>query len=208
MEIISHRGFWEQPNEKNTLKSFEKSFSENFGTETDFRDFKGKLVISHDIADENCMEATRFFEIYNSYNCKATLALNIKSDGLQKELEILLKKYEIENYFVFDMSIPDTLGYLKNQIVFFSRQSEYELSPSLYEKCSGIWLDSFEKQWFDIDLIQNHFKNNKKVALVSPELHKREFKAFWDYLKISKLFENKNLILCTDLPNHAKQFFK
>lgn len=208
MEIISHRGFWENLDEKNTSKSFEKSFSENFGTETDFRDYNGKLVISHDIPDENCIDAKRFFEIYNSYNCKSTLALNIKSDGLQKELQLLLKKYKIENYFVFDMSIPDTLGYIKNDIVFFSRQSEYELVPSLYESCSGIWLDSFEKIWFDKDLIENHLKNNKKVALVSPELHKRDYKAFWDYLKISKLFENKNLILCTDLPSDAKHFFK
>ena len=207
MEIISHRGFWEQPNEKNTEKSFIKSFNENFGTETDIRDFNGELVISHDIPDRSCMSATRFFEIYNSFECKSTLALNIKSDGLQQKLLMLLNEYKINNYFVFDMSIPDALGYLKTNIAYFSRQSEYEPKPSLYENCNGIWLDSFEDKWFSTELILNHLKNNKKVALVSPELHKRNHKEFWEYLKISDLFKNKNLILCTDLPNDAKQFF-
>lgn len=207
MEIISHRGLWESEEEKNTVIAFQNSFKNGFGTETDFRDYKGELVISHDIADENCITAARFFEIYKSYPIQSTLALNIKADGLQKKLSDLLKKYEIKNYFVFDMSIPDTLGYFKNNIPFYTRQSEYETTPSLYEKSEGIWLDCFEKIWFTEDLINNHISREKKVAFVSPDLHKREPYDFWDFLKKNKLNESNKLILCTDLPFKAKSHF-
>ena len=101
MEIISHRGYWNKLDEKNTEISFRKSFNYNFGTETDIRDYKGHLVISHDIPDENSMSIDQFFEIYNSKNSDLLLALNIKSDGLQKSLKEKLIEYKIKNYFVF-----------------------------------------------------------------------------------------------------------
>ena len=49
MQIISHRGFWKSKNEQNTIISFQRSFENGFGIETDIRDLNGKLVISHDI---------------------------------------------------------------------------------------------------------------------------------------------------------------
>ena len=38
MEIISHRGYWKNVEEKNSSKAFKNSFDLNFGTETDLRD--------------------------------------------------------------------------------------------------------------------------------------------------------------------------
>jgi hypothetical protein len=207
MEIISHRGLWEFEEEKNTINAFENSFKKGFGTETDFRDYKGELVLSHDIANENCITAARFFEIYKSYSIQSTLALNIKADGLQRKLLEHIKKYEIENYFVFDMSIPDTLGYLKNNISFYTRQSEYELIPSLYRESKGIWLDCFKEIWFTEELINNHISQTKKIAFVSPDLHKRNPYDLWDFLKKNKFHESNQLILCTDLPLEAKSYF-
>ena len=68
MIILSHRGYWKDVNEKNQQVSFERSFSLGFGTETDIRDYKGELVISHDIADENCISVI-FIKVNNrSYN--------------------------------------------------------------------------------------------------------------------------------------------
>jgi hypothetical protein len=207
MEIISHRGLWKSEEEKNTILAFENSFKNGFGTETDLRDYKGELVISHDIANENCITATHFFEIYKSFPIQSTLALNIKADGLQKKLSYLLKKHEIKNYFVFDMSIPDTLGYLKHNLSFFTRQSEYELTPSLYEESKGIWLDCFDKIWFKAELINNHISKTKTITFVSPDLHKREPYDFWLFLKENKFHESNKLILCTDLPFEAKSYF-
>ena len=208
MKIISHRGYWKEEKEKNSSKAFERSFSLNFGTETDIRDFDGNLVISHDVAEKSCIRLTDFLNIYNSQNCKLPLALNIKSDGLQKMLLKLLKSHLIHNYFVFDMSIPDTIMYLKEGMTVFIRQSEYESGTSFYERASGIWLDSFEDLWYSEELVKKHLDNGKKVAIVSSELHNREYLKHWTYLNSWSIITNDNLILCTDLPEKAIKFFE
>ena len=208
LEIISHRGYWKSMEEKNTKVAFERSFELGFGTETDIRDYKGELVISHDIADSSCMKLDLFLELYVKYNNpNLTLALNIKSDGLHTTLFEQLKAFEIKNYFVFDMSIPDTIGYLNNSIPFFSRQSEYEKNPIFYENCSGIWLDGFEGNWFNKEIVLDHLNNHKKVAIVSSELHKRDAEELWSFIMSNELHTKENIILCTDLPEKAKQYF-
>ena len=49
MIIISHRGYWKEPAEKNQPVAFHRSFDLGFGTETDLRDNTGQLVIAHDM---------------------------------------------------------------------------------------------------------------------------------------------------------------
>jgi hypothetical protein len=208
MKIISHRGYWNQEKEKNSSIAFNRSFSLNFGTETDIRDFDGDLVISHDIANKYCLTLVDFFNIYISKNTELPLALNIKSDGLQKMLLKCLKTYSIHNYFVFDMSIPDTIMYLKEGMNVFIRQSEYESGTPFYERASGIWLDAFEGAWYSEELVKKHLDNGKKVAIVSSELHKREYLKHWTYLKSWSIINEDNLILCTDFPEKAIKFFK
>lgn len=206
MKILSHRGYWKEVAEKNTIEAMRRSFSLGFGTETDVRDYNGDLVISHDIADENAISFQKFLEIYGEYNKDLPLALNIKSDGLQLKLKEALARNKIENYFLFDMSIPDALGYLRNEVKnVFTRQSEYEKDPSFYEKANGVWLDSFEGDWFDNNLISAHLARGKMVCIVSPELHKRSHLESWKKYKF--LSTEKNLFLCTDLPEEAREFF-
>ena len=132
--ILSHRGYWLNEEEKNSIVSFERSFSLGYGTETDVRDFQGELVISHDIPTEKNITLDKFFQIYKSFDATLPLALNIKADGLQDKIKTLLSKYKIENYFVFDMSVPDTLGYHRKDINFYTRHSEYEVVPALYDE--------------------------------------------------------------------------
>lgn len=208
MIVLSHRGYWKKENEKNGITAFERSFSLGFGTETDIRDFKGELVISHDIANENCISLKKFFEIYKSFNKNLSLALNIKADGLQSKLKELIKRYDIEDYFVFDMSTPDKILYLKHDLVTFTRQSEYEIAPICYDKASGVWMDEFHEHWIDKTALQRHFSNGKKVCIVSPELHKREYKKEWDdYKHIEKELKSNDIMICTDYPIEAREFF-
>jgi hypothetical protein len=208
MKIISHRGAWNTNDEKNTVTAFEHSFKNDFGTETDIRDYKGELVIAHDMATESSIPLSLFFEIYRSFNPTLPLALNIKADGLQKPLTELLQHYDIKNYFFFDMSVPDTLGYRQNNLHFYTRQSEFEPQPALYENTKGIWLDCFTGIWYDTNLIKDHIDNGKTVALVSPDLHKRDYLDFWSLLKTAGLDSTENMILCTDFPFDARSYFK
>ena len=119
----------------------------------------------------------------------------------------LIIDFNITNYFVFDMSIPDTIGFIKNSTKFFTRQSEYEIDPAFYTQADGVWLDEFNGHWIDYEVIQKHIKNGKKVCIVSPELHKRAYNIEWDNYKNIFLKDAEHKIsICTDLPEKANFF--
>jgi hypothetical protein len=208
MIVLSHRGYWKNDMEKNSITAIKRSFELGFGVETDIRDYKGELVISHEISDENCVTVKELFEVYMKDGKSLPLALNIKADGLQVKLKELLIKYRIKNYFIFDTSIPDGLYYLKYDINYFTRQSEYEKYPSLYADSIGVWLDEFREHWIGKMEIQQHINNNKEVCIVSPELHKRTYKKEWGHYKeIEQQLNIINLMICTDYPEAAREFF-
>jgi glycerophosphoryl diester phosphodiesterase len=208
MVILSHRGYWKEVLEKNTRAAFELSFTLGFGTETDLRDRDGQLVISHDMANANSMLAEEFFEIYRTLGNGLPLALNIKADGLHQNLKSLLVKYEVENYFVFDMAVPDGLTYVKQNFVTYSRHSEFEPIPAYYEMAQGIWIDEFSKHWITDEVIEHHLNAGKSICIVSPELHQRGFAVEWDHYRLlEQRIGRDRLMLCTDFPEKAKDFF-
>ena len=203
--ILSHRGYWLNEEEKNTIGAFERSFSLGFGTETDIRDHNGQLVISHDMADSDCISLEKFFQIFISYDKALPLALNIKADGLQNELLFLIQKYQIENYFVFDMSVPDLLHYKIKGIPYLIRQSEYEQDLSLITESAGVWLDEFHEEWITRDYVEKIVELGKTCYVVSAELHQKEYMKSWE--KWRYIFEDVSWCLCTDFPLEARKFF-
>ncbi|MBT4286133.1 MAG: hypothetical protein HOD92_02260 [Deltaproteobacteria bacterium] len=208
MIVLSHRGYWQDVSEKNTPIAFDRSFSLGFGTETDIRDLDGELIISHDPPQGGCLTVDEFFEIYQQYSPELYLALNIKADGLQEKLKKKLAYYNVGKYFVFDMSVPDALVYNKAGIATFTRESEYETSPSFYDDAIGVWLDEFNGHWIDEGTIIKHLNNAKQMCIVSPELHGREPYEEWKaYKSIEEKFGKDRLMLCTDYPEGAKEFF-
>ena len=208
MELLSHRGFWKTENQKNTKEANALSFKNCWGIETDIRDYKEEIVISHDMASSDAYTLRFLLEQYVSSGVNATLALNIKADGLSKKLVALLNEFKISNYFVFDMSIPETLRYLNEGINVFIRCSEYETpNAELYERSAGIWLDIFRSVWFDNNFVNLHILNNKKIAFVSPELHNRDESKLWEMIRKNKWNKSSQTMLCTDLPDAATNYF-
>ncbi|MBV9945681.1 MAG: hypothetical protein JOZ69_02410 [Myxococcales bacterium] len=206
--ILSHRGLWRSPEEKNTPDAFARSFSLGFGTETDVRDAGGRLVISHDPPGDGALPLHSFFEIYNRYGAGLPLALNVKADGLQPLLHDHLSAYGIRNYFCFDMSIPDTRGYLARGLAAFTRQSEYEPRPAFYDRVAGVWLDAFEWDWIAQADVETHVAAGKRVCIVSPELHRRPHEAFWRAMRGWRFAAKRgDVLLCTDRPLEAKECF-
>lgn len=208
MKIIAHRGYWIESTEKNTESAFIRAWENGFGIETDFRDNDHRLIISHDPGSASSLSANKFFELNQKYNSKnSILAINAKSDGLQNLLNEYVNNFQLTNYFVFDMSIPDTLAYAKKEITFFTRASEYEMPPALLMKSEGVWLDAFESRWYDEKTISTLLSKKKKIAIVSAELHGRECMEQWAFLKLTGLHLNPLISLCTDFPMQAKEYF-
>ncbi len=203
MQIISHRGYWKSVKEKNTEIAFSRSFALNYGTETDLRDCLGKLVISHDIPSGNEIYFDEFLSLVGPE--EKLLAINIKSDGLAIPLKHAMKNYNPKNWFVFDMSIPDMKVHIAVGNPVFARMSEVESQIPWFDLVNGIWLDSFDDEWFDEGFIRDLIMQGKRVCVVSSELHDRNYLKLWKSLL--SLSGNDSLILCTDLPEQAHKFF-
>jgi len=193
--------------EKNTSVAFVRALENGFGIETDFRDLNGELVISHDLPSQNSMLFYEFVKIYKARYRMGLMALNIKADGLQFLVKKMVKESGMQNYFAFDMSVPDMRGYFSEGIPTFTRLSEHEQNPSFLDKSAGVWLDAFEGEWYDPLIIKDLLKKNKHVAIVSPELHGRPHQNLWDFLKQNKLHQNSLVSICTDFPLDAKEYF-
>ena len=207
MKILSHRGYWQSPAEKNTIESFTRSFKLGFGTETDVRDLKGELVISHDmpLGGELSFESMLEMAVALEVGAPLTLALNVKSDGLATKINEILLLFPSLDCFVFDMAVPDMAAYLDTEVDVFSRMSEVEVSPIWLNRCDGVWLDSFYGDWFGTETIEDLINLGKRVCVVSSELHRRDSSELWR--KIKSLANEDQLMLCTDTPEEAFRFF-
>lgn len=205
MQIISHRGFWKEPSEKNTLNAFQASFETGFGTETDLRWYGGQLVVSHDFPSSKSIPFAQVMSLLEDQSLP--LALNVKCDGLAGEIKSVMSALKYENYFVFDMSTPDLIQQLKAKNRAFTGLSDLQKNPVLIEECEGIWLDAFRSDWYSSKLVDRYIDMGKKVCIVSSELHGREYKAQWQKIAKAANLRNENLILCTDVPTKAKKFF-
>jgi len=205
MRIIGHRGYHNFQTVPNSREALCRSFELGYGVETDFRDCCGEMVISHDIPINKADEAEFVIKMASIY--KAPLAINVKSDGLKTLMKCLTDKYQNPEHFTFDMSVPQMVEYRNEGILFFTRQSEYEKDPVLYDDAAGVWIDAFEDDtWITAQLLEEHMKRGKKVCIVSPELHKKEHKRLWTLLKQCDSLGN-SLMLCTDFPDEAKSYF-
>lgn len=209
MKILSHRGLWTTPEERNTVTALERSLDHGFGFESDIRDYSGRLVISHDPAGQAAETAEMVFELLQKYKDRYCFAINIKSDGVGKMLAEGLEKHHLDNYFCFDMSVPQMIEYANSGIRFFTRKSEYEPGiPVLFDQAAGVWIDAFEDEsWITKELLEEYLSQGKEVCLVSPELHGREHLAFWQSLKDNGI-AGEQVMLCTDLPREAEEFFE
>lgn len=207
MKFLAHRGFWEQPDERNRVDALERALRSGYGVETDIRDAAGELVIAHDPPVGVVPRAAELLAMARTHGVHLPLALNLKADGLRSRLLALLRDQPGQNYFCFDMSAPETLCCHRDGLRFFTRESEIESAPVLYAQSAGVWMDMFESDWIQPADIRRHLNAGKEVALVSPELHKRPHLAFWQRLRDAGLTGEPRLMLCTDLPADAERFF-
>jgi hypothetical protein len=207
VKFLAHRANLSGKNAsiENSILSIAEAMFLGFGVEIDIRDRNGEIVVSHDPPNASAPTLTDVFAACDLSHRTGTFALNIKSDGIGKQLLELLQQFQVKNYFCFDMSTPETLKYQHLGIRFFTRLSEYEPTAALYEESAGVWMDMFRSNWVTPSHIEPHFKNGKQIALVSPELHNRERSEFWTSL--DRLKSCPDLYLCTDYTLSAQHQF-
>ena len=209
MQILAHRGYWNSNIPSNSPLALKTALENGYGFESDVRDYIGRMVISHNIADASCQDAEDVFKWLSEYGDRYCFAINIKADGLKEILKEYLERYNIKNYFLFDMSVPQMVEFAEIGLRFFTRLSEYETEPVMYEQAAGVWIDGFKRiDWITAELLLKYISDGKEVCLVSPDLHgKTDYKLFWDKLRCWNIDFSK-VLLCTDHPDEAREFFK
>lgn len=209
--ILAHRGLHFCKEEKNSSGALKRAIDEGFGIETDLRDLDRKVVISHDppCASSNLLSLDWLLDQILSYGYSGRVALNIKSDGLAKIVsqQIQAKLDDGERCFVFDMSVPDSLSYVKENIGFYTRLSNFEGTPACLEIAKGVWIDDFSGDFPQIEHALDLIGHGYRVAIVSPELHGRDHAKVWDRIEESQVFRSPLFELCTDLPLDAAARF-
>lgn len=184
----------------NTINKLKKT-PKYYGVETDLRDYKNKIILSHD----PFKSGDSFNEFLKVYDHKF-LVLNIKSEGIESAILKLLKKFKIKNYFFLDCSFPSLMNLIRkgNKNVSI-RVSDYEGFGTLKKikySAKWVWIDCFNY----IPLSEKNYKLIKKykykICLVSPELHGKKINN-QNCIKLIKKRRIKIDMICT-----KEKFFK
>ncbi len=211
MHFLAHRGntLKPEPEKENLPHTLKDALDKGFGIETDIRDFNGELVISHELPKASSPKLSEFLRIIPKLKMGQAIAFNIKSDGQHKLLKSMLDDYPaLKNIFFFDMSVP-TL-YLFSKFLpkenLATRVSDIEPEPNLYDSVQWVWIDCFTRDFDEWGKAKKYLLGGKKLAFISPELHKRPHTPFWRELK-ENFPRDEGVYLCTDYVEDAVSFF-
>ena len=181
MEIIAHR--------INTINQL-KNLNTNLGVEVDIRSNDKNLIISH-----NPFSDYINFEEWLSFYKHGTLILNVKENGLEKELIKTMQNFKKDNFFILDQSFPYLVNTIKKgEKRCAVRLSEYESINtvlSLKNKLNWVWIDFFTKFPLDFETYKILKKHNFKLCIVSPELQGHTNSKCLDlkkYIKSNKMY--------------------
>ena len=201
--LIAHRGLWSETNPANSESALKLAIDLGFGIETDIRDHRGQVVISHDppLDANDLMIASNLIKNFESSQSSGLLALNIKADGLDKWVENQTFQLSKLNYFCFDMSWPQLLTFVDRDVPVAIRVSEWEkLDYQLFMRLGipiRVWLDSFHSDWWLESPQIEELTKRGQVIIVSPEIHGRSPQAVWEWFA-EKLRMKLDVYLCTD----------
>ena len=210
--ILAHRGVWGSKEEQNSRSAIRHALAGGFGIETDIRDHDGQVVLSHDVPlhdDRDLVSYSDLLEMLEDADERSSCALNVKSDGLLNIIQDVPHgtRDTCRQLFYFDMSIPETVQYLKRSLRVFTRVSEFEAPVFPQSQISGIWLDAFGDEFDQAREARRLLDQGYMVAIVSPELHGRSHTATWNDIIRWGLHLETNFMICTDYPFDAAKVF-
>ena len=149
-----------------------KNLNPKFGVEIDLRDYNKDIHIVHD----PFKKGIKLSKYLKNYKHKFIIC-NIKSERIEFQVIKILNKFKIKNFFFLDSSFPMKVICLRKKIYNQSiRYSKFESLPKtkFFDKIKWIWFDTYDGLPENQEL-KKLKKNNKKVCLVCPKLHKKSF---------------------------------
>lgn len=197
IEIIAHRGCVNGSD--NIIKNFPYFVENEIGVELDLRLGKNGPYVSHDKTENG----KPFEEICKTYrNSKVKFAFHIKEqDSINQVIEIV-KKYSIENYFVFNtdnFELSNFVGAEKNAL--------YLNQKPIFSNEKFLWCDESQRKWFTKDIFLELHKKNKIIYGMSLELIKtcNEEDIIMEWKRLIDLGIDG---ICTNYPEKLTRYLK
>ena len=170
----------------NSLKELNKVHLKE-GIEIDVRDYKNKIVLSHDPFNNGEL----FDKFLKKIKNRMTI-LNVKSFGL---INLILKKTKKKNNFFFlDLCFSEIdkmikLGFSNKIVLRFSKYEKFDLKNKSFKNIKWIWYDYFDEKIISKSDYLYIKRNKKKICIVSPDLlgaKKEKVLKFIKYLNKNK----------------------
>ena len=170
----------------------------------DIRSYGSEIIINH----EPFLSGDLFKEWIKFYRHKF-LILNVKEEGLEKDLIDLMYFYDIKNYFFLDQSFPFMLKYSKlckkKSAIRLSEYEDVNTCLKVDKFCKWVWVDCFNKFLLTKKIYQLLKEKKFKICLVSPELQGRfdekEIKWILNNIKKNNFKIDAVCTKCTELWN-------
>lgn len=164
MKFIAHR--------KNTIEELSATPS-CYGIEVDIRSSGENLIIHHDP-----FESGVDFREWMAYYKHGTLILNVKEEGLEREILAVMQKHGVEDFFFLDQSFPFLIKWAnlgeRRCAVRVSEFESVETALTLAGRIDWVWVDCFTKLPIDAKGYERLKRAGFKLCLVSPELQGRK----------------------------------
>ena len=163
MRLIAHR--------INTIHQL-AALPESCPVEFDVRDSGGNLLVTHDPFTDGDL-----FDMFASHLGTRFCIVNIKSEGIEWKVLDILRKYNVNDFFLLDCSVPMMWKLTQQgESRFAVRLSELESINSVL-RWSGyaqwVWVDCFYT-YILTEFIEKQLHNaGFKLCIVSPELQGR-----------------------------------
>ncbi len=162
LEIFAHRILHNGiENNIESIPLFEKLDVE---IELDLRNGKYGVYISHDVTQTGIL----FEDLCKKYfKSKIKMALHIKEIEAVKETIRLLKKYSLNNYFLFNTEYHDL-----TEIIDQKHVASYMSQKQDIKNTNILWCDEINEQWYTKKIISDLHKKNKILYGMSLEVVK------------------------------------
>ena len=134
------------------------------------------------------------------------LVINVKEDGLEEEILMMIERKSIKSYFFLDQAYPTIIKNSNKNIISSGRLSKFEsidTIKNMSNKISWVWVDYYENK-FPISLEQlGNVKeeHNLRFCLVSPELHGYDLSFVDEYKENIEEFLPYMDAVCTKHPS-------
>lgn len=165
-----------------------KNIPVEFGVEVDVRTYNNRLILNHEPFEDGDL-----LDKYMANFRHAFIILDIKEEGIEKEVITLCKKYDISNYFLLGVSFPFiyilSKGGIKKMAVRYSEFEDINTCLSLKGKVDWVWVDTFTKNPLDRESFRRLKEAGLNICLVCPERWGRPD----DIVKYSRFFRKEDI---------------